>query len=303
MQSAAALRNGHSGVNGKPTRAPLGAIPDQYLYASGTTKNKLQWTVYHGDSREVLPLLPDNHFDCVVTSPPYFWQRDYEEPNQIGREDTIGGYVATLVSVMEQVRRVLAKDGLLFLNLGDTYYSRKGEPKGNDRKNWARRFGVRAVDLKGLGVPRKTAIGIPWRVALGMIDAGWTLRSPIVWKRKASQPEPTAKDRPWRTHEMVFMFSKSPVYYFCREHLEGQEDVWTIHTQSRNTQQKNTAFFPEALVRRCLNVGCKPGGRVLDPFVGTGTALRVSLDSGRHAVGVDLSKGLCETTAESLRKL
>lgn len=301
---ASALRNGRSETSGKAPPVPIAAPEvNRYVHAAGGTKDKIQWAIHHGDVREVLPSLPDDNFNCVVTSPPYYWQRDYEEPNQIGLEDTIEGYVTALTEVMEQVRRVLAKDGLLFLNLGDTYYSRKGEPKGTDKKNWARRFGVRAVDVKGLGVARKTAIGMPWRVALRMIDQGWTLRSPIVWKRKASQPEPTAKDRPWRTHEMVFMFSKTPTYYFCREHLEGQEDVWTIHTQSRNTQQKNTAFFPDALVQRCLKVGCKPGGRVLDPFAGTGTTLKVALGEGLHAVGIDVSKTLCEETATELRKL
>jgi DNA methylase len=151
------------------------AVPSK-AYDEGEARSGVRWTVLKGDVRAVLPEFPEDRFSCVVTSPPYFWQRDYEEDQQIGLEPTIGGYVTALADVMDQVFRVLAKDGLLFLNLGDTYYSRKGEPKGNDRKNWARRFGVRAVDVKGLGVARKTAIGIPWRGALEMIDRGWTLR-------------------------------------------------------------------------------------------------------------------------------
>lgn len=292
-------RNGVASSNGHHHRP---AALEDHAYAAGLA-GAFNWTVYKGDNRVVLPLLPEGHFDCVVTSPPYYWQRDYEEPDQIGLEATIDGYVEAMADVMDMVYRVLAKDGLLFLNLGDTYYSRKGEPKGGDRKNWARRFGVRAVDKKGLGVARKTAIGMPWRVALRMVDRGWTLRSPIVWRRKATQPEPTAKDRPWRSYEMVFMFSKTPTYYFDRTALEGQEDVWTIHSQSKNTNKTLTAFYPEALVRRCLNVGCKPGGRVLDPFAGTGTTLRAALASERPAVGIDLNERLCEVAAESLRKV
>jgi DNA modification methylase len=292
-------RNGVTGTNG---HARLARSLADYALADGVAKAGPSWALYKGDVRHVLPLFPEGHFNCVVTSPPYYWQRDYEEDDQIGLERTIDGYVETMAGVMDQVYRVLAKDGLLFLNLGDTYYSRKGEPKGGDKKNWARRFGLRAVDVKGLGVPRKTAIGIPWRVALEMVGRGWTLRSPIVWRRKASQPEPTAKDRPWRTYEMVFMFSKTPTYYFDRGALEGQEDVWVIHTQSKSTNKTLTAFFPEALVRRCLNVGCKPGGRVLDPFAGTGTTLRAAVSSGRPAVGIDLSAKFCEVAAESLRK-
>jgi DNA modification methylase len=272
-------------------------------FAQGTSRNGCDWTIYKGDARHVLSKLPEGHFNCVVTSPPYYWQRDYEHPQQIGLERKIEAYVTVMADVMDQVKRVLAKDGLLFLNLGDTYYSRKGEPKGKDRKNWARRFGVRAVDVKGLGVQRKTAIGIPWRVAIEMIDRGWTLRCPIVWRRKGSQPEPTAKDRPWRTHEMVFMFSKQPTYYFSRDQLGGEEDVWTISTHSKVTKQSMTAFFPDRLVTRCLNVGCVPGGRVLDPFAGTGTVLRAALASDRPTVGIDVSDKFCEAMAAGLRKL
>jgi DNA modification methylase len=292
--------NSPSGTNGD---GHLPAVVLATAYAQGVARSGVRWTVLKGDARAVLPELPEDRFNCVVTSPPYFWQRDYEEGQQIGLEPTIGDYVTALADIMDQVSRVLAADGLLFLNLGDTYYSRKGEPKGNDRKNWARRFGVRAVDVKGLGIARKTAIGIPWRVALEMIDRGWTLRSPIVWKRKGSQPEPTAKDRPWRTYEMVFMFSKRPTYYFNRAALGGEEDVWTISTHSKVTNKSVTAFFPEALVRRCLNVGCKPGGMVLDPFAGTGTVLRASLAGGHPAVGIDLSERFCRVMADSLKNM
>jgi hypothetical protein len=119
----------------------------------------------------------------VVTSPPYYWQRDYKVVGQIGQEKTIHGFVMNVADIMEEVNRVLKTDGLLFLNMGDTYYSAKGQPKGTDKKSSARRFGLRAVDASGLGVPRKTIIGIPWRVALEMIARGWILRSPIVWTR------------------------------------------------------------------------------------------------------------------------
>ena len=150
----------------------------------GHTRDNIPWVIHRGDVRKVLATLSDNSFDCVVTSPPYYWQRDYDVNGQIGKEPTIEGYVNVIADVMDSVRRVLSNDGLLFLNLGDTYYSAKGQPKGVDRKNGARRFGLRAVDASGLGVARKTAIGIPWRVAIEMITRGWTLRSPIVWRRK-----------------------------------------------------------------------------------------------------------------------
>ena len=216
-------------------------------------------------------------FNCAITSPPYYWQRDYKVLGQIGQEKTIDGFVKSVADTMDKVRRVLTADGLLFLNLGDTYYSAKGQPKGEDKKSSARRFGLRAVDASGLGVPRKTIIGIPWRVALEMVARGWILRSPIVWTRKGASPEPTAKDTPWRTYEMIFMFSKSPRYYFSRSALNREEDIWTISTRRRSNGGVHAAAYPEQLVERCIQIGCPEGGRVLDPFAGTGTTLRVAL--------------------------
>src|SRR5437588_7136035 len=152
----------------------------------GGVLNGIPWEVHRGDSQGVLATLPEDRFACVVTSPPYYSQRDYMVNGQIGLEKTFKEYVTRLVSTFSEVKRVLSPTGTFFLNLGDTYYSGKGEPKGADRKNGARRFGLRPVDASGLGVPRKTALGIPWRVALEMIDTGWTLRSAITWLRASS---------------------------------------------------------------------------------------------------------------------
>jgi DNA modification methylase len=272
-------------------------------YWGGHTRERIAWEVHKGDAHNVLKGLEANSFNCVVTSPPYYWQRDYKVVGQIGQEKTIDGFVKNIADTMDQVRRVLAQDGLLFLNLGDTYYSAKGEPKGADKKSSARRFGLRAVDASGLGVPRKTIIGIPWRVALEMIKRGWILRSPIVWTRRGSIPEPTAKDRPWRTYEMVYMFSKSPRYYFSRGPLNGEQDIWTISTRRRSNGGLHAAAYPEQLVERCIDIGCPPNGRVLDPFAGTGTTLRVALRSGRSASGIDLSEQFCDFMVNELRGL
>jgi DNA modification methylase len=272
-------------------------------YWGGHTREKIAWEVHRGDATKVLATIKAERFHCAVTSPPYFWQRDYEVEGQIGKEPKIEDYVASIAVAMDQVKRVLRRDGLLFLNLGDTYYSAKGEPKGPDRKNGARRFGLRAVDASGLGLPRKTAIGIPWRVALEMVKEGWTLRSPIVWRRDASLPEPTAKDRPWRTYEMIFMFSKSPHYHFSRKSLGGEEDIWNISSRPKNTKGVHSAAFPEELVEKCLRIGCLQGGEVLDPFAGSGTVLRVALKSQRPAFGIDLSQRFCDHMARELNAL
>jgi DNA modification methylase len=285
-------------TNGKP-----GVLPAPGLnYWGGHTKNKICWEVRRGDASQVLAEFQPESYQCVVTSPPYYWQRDYGVAGQLGKEPTIDEYVTSLANIMDQVRRVLTPDGLLFLNLGDTYYSAKGQPKGRDRKNGARRFGLRAVDASGLGVSRKTIIGIPWRVAIEMINRGWTLRCPIIWQRESSIPEPTAHDRPWRTYEMMFMFSRSPRYYFQRKALTGEEDIWKISTRPKSTNGVHYAPFPDELVERCLRVGCPPGGTVLDPFAGSGTVLRVALSTGHPATGIDLSEKFCRFMADQLGK-
>jgi DNA modification methylase len=260
---------------------------------AGHTKAGVPWEIRRGDAKAVLATMNANRFSCVVTSPPYYSQRDYGVAGQIGLERTIAGYVDRIVDTFDEVKRVLAPDGTLFLNLGDTYYSGKGQPVGNDRKNGARRFGLRPVDASGLGVPRKTAIGIPWRVALAMIERGWTLRCPIVWLRDGAIPEPTAHDRPWKTFEMLFLFTKGPKYHFLRANLKGEEDVWTISNRPKHSKGVHSAAFPDELVQKCLDVGCKTGGEVLDPFAGSGTVLRVAVASGRPAVGIDLSDEYC----------
>jgi DNA modification methylase len=260
------------------------------------------WKIYAGDARKILPHIAKGSFQCVMTSPPYFWQRDYGVAGQIGLEPSIDEYVSNLCETMDLVKGVLDNKGLLFLNLGDTYYSAKGKPQGKDRKQTGRRLKIlRAVDANGLGVRKKTIIGIPWRVALAMISRDWILRCPIIWKRDGCMPEPTARDRPWRTHETVFMFSKTGDYYFSRTALRDslEEDVWTIPTRSK-AGRVHSAVFPPALVRRCLEIGCIKGGRVLDPFAGSGTVLKVATDLGHDSVGIDLNRQYCEMMASEL---
>lgn len=260
---------------------------------SGRTGQDKQWHVYLGDANTVLSSLPDNAYQCVITSPPYYWLRDYDVEGQIGKEWTISEYVEALATVMDQVKRVLASDGILFLNLGDTYYSGKGQSRGIDKKSRKRRFGLRAVDASGLGIPQKSMIGIPWRVALEMIDRGWIMRSSIIWDRLNALPE-SVRDRPGRTYEYIFMFVKSRRYYFNQQALDGQkEDVWTIKARPKPTPGISTAPFPDELVQKCIDVGCPKGGSVLDPFAGSGTALRVALLSGREATGIDIHPEFC----------
>lgn len=260
------------------------------------------WELIEGDAAAVLPTLERASIDCVVTSPPYFWQRDYGVDGQFGMESSIDGFVKNLVLTFQGMRAALKPTATVFLNLGDTYYSAKGRPHGVDRKHRSRRMDVlRAVDGPGLGLPRKSLIGIPWRVAIALQEDGWTLRSDIVWRRRTATPEPTAKDRPWRTHEHVFMFTRGPRYYFDRSRLGGEEDIWEIEPE-RNAMARGAHYapFPRELARRCIAIGCPPGGVVLDPFAGGGTTLAVALAEGRSAVGIDLNGAYVREAAERL---
>jgi DNA modification methylase len=266
-------------------------------YASGKGPGP-SWEIYCGDSRELLGAMPAESVGCVVTSPPYYWQRDYGVDGQIGMEASIDGFVSNIVSVFEGVRHVLASDGVAFLNLGDTYYNAKGRPHGRDKKHAGRHLArrqLRAVDGPGLGLPRKSLLGIPWRVALALSAAGWTLRSEIIWVRRTQMPEPTAVDRPWRNHEHLFLFSKGPRYNFDRDGLDGEEDVWEIEPERRSASRgEHYAPYPEALVDRCLRSGASSGTTVLDPFAGGGTTLAVAQRLGHPSIGIDLNPDFCD---------
>jgi DNA modification methylase len=274
--------------------------------AASEPEERPQWAVYCEDSRTALLSLPAESVSCIVTSPPYYWQRDYNVPGQMGQEATVEGFVENLVEVFRGVRHVLQPDGLAFLNLGDTYYSAKGRPHGRDAKQQARQLArrtLRAVDGPGLGLPRKSLLGIPWRVALALAQDGWTLRADVVWWRKSSMPEPTAHDRPWRTHEHVFMLAKSTKYHFDRTALGADEDVWEIEPDRQSAARGvHYAPFPRALVRRCLEIDCRPGGTVLDPFAGGGTTLLVARALGHASIGMDLSPQFCDIIAANMRR-
>ena len=257
-----------------------------------------RWDLYCGQAVDALNLIQTDSVDCIVTSPPYYWLRDYGVSGQIGMEDNMEGYVSAITNVMEAARRVLKPTGTLFLNLGDTYYSGKGRSRGTDRVNRKRRFGVRAVDKgrgMGIGLQRKTLLGMPWRVAFSMCESGWTLRSPIIWVKKGGVTEPV-RDRPSRSYEYVFLFARSQNYHFDKSALRPgmSEDIWHIPVRSNNAGVRDSAPFPEELVERCLDVGSPRSGVVLDPFCGSGTTLRVALRRGHYAIGIDLNPKFCD---------
>lgn len=192
-------------------------------------------TLHHGDSLEVLRALPSESVNCVVTSPPYYGLRDYGEPGQYGLEESPAAYVERMRQVFDEVRRVLANDGTLWLNIGDSYAgSTAGGPpsasstlRGNGHIGGGpkQQAGAGRADRgrRNDGIPAKNLLGIPWRVAFALQDDGWILRSEIIWAKRNFMPE-AVKDRPTRAHEHVFLMTKRPRYYFDAEAIREESD-------------------------------------------------------------------------------
>jgi DNA modification methylase len=214
---ARAARDGGAIVTG----AAAGEATPYYASPSGDV------TLYRGDALAVLRALPAGSVHTCITSPPYWNLRDYSAEGQIGMEATPAEYVATIVAVFDQVCRVLRDDGTLWLNLGDSYASDTkwgGSTAGKHAK------GLHGCDFIGrnrtqTGLVGKNLVGIPWRVAFALQDAGWILRSDIVWSKPNPMPE-SVRDRPTRSHEYIFLLSKGPRYFFDQEAVREPGREW-----------------------------------------------------------------------------
>lgn len=179
--------------------------------------------IYNMDCLSGLKLLDDNSIDCCVTSPPYYGLRDYGEDKQIGLEETPEEYVQKLVEVFREVRRVLKQEGTLWLNLGDSFWNRRSingqdwHGKLEKRKEYMLRSGGKNHEY----LKSKDLIGIPWLVAFALQRDGWYLRSDIVWNKPSCMPE-SVKDRPTRSHEYIFLLTKSNKYYYDHEAIKEE---------------------------------------------------------------------------------
>lgn len=173
-----------------------------------------QTTLLNGDCLTVLRALPDESVQCCVTSPPYFGLRDYGVDGQIGLEQSPDAYVAKLVEVFREVRRVLRDDGVLWLNLGDSYaMSTIGSSgKGKNATNKGTLISDRRWRIAD-GLKPKDLIGIPWRVAFALQADGWWLRQDIIWAKSNPMPE-SVRDRCTKAHEYIFLMSKSAKYFY-----------------------------------------------------------------------------------------
>jgi len=281
-----------------------------------------------GDCRETLKQIPDNFVQTCITSPPYWGLRDYGVDGQLGLEDTPEEYVENLVQVFREVRRVLKDSGTVWLNLGDSYAmsSIRGGNKKFSGNVGAHNHYDKSIKKGKRNIPEgikpKDLVGIPWRVAFALQADGWYLRQDIIWHKPNPMPE-SIKDRCTKSHEYLFLLSKSPKYYFDHEAIKedakfpdgpntpssikavegvysanlqkiganpkrNKRSVWTVTTQPY--KKAHFATFPTDLITPCVLAGSGEGDVVLDPFMGSGTTAAVAQHLGRRWLGCELNE-------------
>lgn len=261
-------------------------------------------TVQLGDSLEFLKTLPDECINSIITSPPYFGQRDYGHEEQIGLEETAQEYIDALSHIFREARRVLREDGTFWLNIGDNYVGATSQHRGGGSQGKTSRYsrkhmnGIPTVGRKkrnkafyAMGLPMKSLVGMPWRVAFALQSDGWILRSDVIWHRPSSSE--SVKDRPTHAHEYVFMFAKSQWYYYDRSAMLTEsganiQSVWRV-TGSPFTGA-HCATFPPELIEPIVLASAPEGGVVLDPFGGSGTVGVVCRQHNRRFLMCDISE-------------
>jgi DNA modification methylase len=256
--------------------------------------------LFLGDALTVLRDLPDKQVRCCVTSPPYWQLKDYGVAGQLGGESTPEEFAENLRQVFAEVHRVLTDDGTLWLNLGDSYCGGGGYcPNAPSNLKGSKQSTAKATKAMKrpvpLGYKPKDLVGFPWMVANILRQDGWFLRADIIWEKPDAMPEKLF-DRPTRSHEYVFLLSKSRKYFYDLEAvkeeavgggLRNARSVWTIPIQ--RCPFGHSAVFPEALVERCVRAGTAVNDIVLDPFCGSGTAGAVALRLGRQFWGIEIN--------------
>jgi DNA modification methylase len=286
-------------------------------------------TLRVGDCRHELRDMEPASVQTCVTSPPYWGLRDYGHSGQLGLESTPEEYVANIVDVFREVKRVLSDNGTLWLNLGDSYASGgMSNPSSKSTLGGGKDRGAADYSLIRLipdGLKPKDLVGIPWRVAFALQADGWFLRSEIIWAKPNPMPE-SVTDRPTRSHEQIFLLAKSQTYFYDHEAIKesavtGSWDALppiggakAVGVNGNSTYSGNTpasdgtrnkrdvwtvstkpyagahfATFPPDLIEPCILAGAPVGGIVLDPFGGSGTTGMVANRLGRRAVLIELN--------------
>lgn len=263
---------------------------------------------------------------------------------ELGCEPTPEEYVSNMVAVFREVRRVLRPDGTLWLNIGDSYYGANwrgseaiGTKQASNRGANASQHAMNPQEWRSMrhnNLKPKDLVGIPWRVAFALQADGWWLRSDIIWAKTNPMPE-SVKDRPTRSHEYLFLLTKSARYYYHAQAIaepsvmkaqnrntdgrgdkdngyaahrkapgmtapssRNKRDVWTITTKP--FKGAHFATMPPDLVEPCILAGSKPGDVVLDPFAGAGTVPMVAERHGQHGIGIELSMEYCQMADERI---
>ena len=287
-------------------------------------------TILFGDCRETLKEFDEKARMCV-TSPPYYGLRNYgDEDDQIGQEQSPEEFVEQLVDVFRKVRDVLADDGTLWLNIGDSYYNyRPGKGQAlnkqsvsNTKQDLPDECPRRGNKLEGL--KEKDLIGIPWMLAFALRADGWYLRQDIIWHKPNPMPE-SVKDRCTKSHEYIFLLSKSKNYYYDNEAIKepvkqdwgtrnrtngkyhnpgtglqphsgltksytkrNKRSVWSVN--KKPYKGAHFATYPPELITPCILAGSERGDIILDPFLGSGTTAMVAKDLGRSYIGCELNE-------------
>ncbi len=253
-------------------------------------------TILYGDCRDTLNNVINSSVQMCVTSPPYYGLRDYGgEDSQIGQEQTPEEYIKQLVDLFSVVRDKLKDDGVLWVNIGDSYYnyrSGKGQalPKqtvSKTNQDLPTKCNRRANKLKGY--KEKDLMGIPWMLAFALRADGWYLRQDIIWHKPNPMPE-SVRDRCTKSHEYIFLLSKNRNYYFdvdaIKEPTRRKRSVWNV--TKRPYKGAHFAVFPPDLIEPCILAGSDKGDIILDPFMGSGTTALVAKSLERHFIGCEL---------------
>lgn len=257
-----------------------------------------------GDIREKSKEIETESVQTIVTSPPYWGLRDYDNSGQIGQEESPEQFVKELVTTFSELKRVLKKDGTFWLNLGDTYFGAKGGHWDSSNSITNSETGTnyrmsRAAPPPHPYLKTKDLVGIPWRVAFGLQQDGWYLRNDIIWHKPNPMPE-AVNCRCAKSHEHIFLLSKSPNYYFDAKAIaepsmdvnnpnatKVRKDVWTINTSTY--KGAHFAVFPMDIPELCIKAGSREGDIVLDPFMGSGTTAVVAKRLSRRWIGIELN--------------
>lgn len=254
--------------------------------------------LHHGDAAATLATWPDHCAQACVTSPPYLAQRRYGDNDlEGGTQTTLAGYVTWLADTLDQVRRVLRPDGLLWLNLGDKANGSGGA--GGDWNTDSGRYKNSSNTFTAARGPAKfrdpdyleaSYLDVPGAVLRALLLRGWRLRLPIVWQKTRPAPEDQRHvRRPSWSHEMIYLLAPSSSHHRSRFYptlLKQRGSVWTFPAGGQGPA--HLAPFPDELARRCILPSTLPGDLVIDPFAGSGTTLRVATAHGRRAAGIDL---------------